>query len=163
MVAAPLDDFFFTPDYRNLIGTNREGDKSVVVNMDVGREIASLPLPGMPHLGSGITWESQGRRVMATPHLKEGVLSVIDIDKWQLVKTIKMDGPGFFLRSHSTSPYVWADVFFGPNKGHMHIIEKQSLEIVKTLIPEPGRSWPILKRHMMANMPLCWSGNRMER
>jgi hypothetical protein len=77
---------------------------------------------------------------MATPHLKEGVLSVIDIDKWQLVKTIKMDGPGFFLRSHSTSPYVWADVFFGPNKGHMHIIDKQSLEIVKTLVPAPGKT-----------------------
>ena len=140
VVTAPLDDFFFTPDYRNLIGTNREGDKGVVVNLDVGREIASLPLPGMPHLGSGITWTSQGKRVMATPHLKEGVLSVIDIDKWQLVKTIKMDGPGFFLRSHSTSPYVWADVFFGPNKGHMHIIDKQSLEIVKTLVPAPGKT-----------------------
>jgi hypothetical protein len=63
---APLDDFFFTPDYRNLIGTNREGDKGVVVNLDVGREIAELPLPGMPHLGSGITWNGDGRRVMAT-------------------------------------------------------------------------------------------------
>ena len=44
-IAAPLDDFFFTPDYRNLIGTNREGDKGVVVNLDVGREIAELSLP----------------------------------------------------------------------------------------------------------------------
>lgn len=140
LVNAPLDDFFFTPDYRNLIGTNREGDAGVVVNMDVGREIAKLPLPGMPHLGSGITWVSQGRRVMATPHLKEGVLSVIDIDKWTLVKTIKMDGPGFFLRSHHTSPYVWADVFFGPHKDEMHIIDKQSLEIVKTLNPAPGKT-----------------------
>ena len=53
---------------------------------------------------------------MATPHLKEGILSVIDIDNWTLIKTIKMDGPGFFLRSHESSPYVWADVFFGPHK-----------------------------------------------
>ena len=111
-----------------------------MVNLDVGREIAELPLPGMPHLGSGITWVSQGRRVMAAPHLKEGVLSVIDIDKWQLVKTIKMDGPGFFLRSHEQSPYVWADVFFGPQKDEMHIIDKQTLEIVRTLNPAPGRT-----------------------
>lgn len=140
IITAPLDDFFFTPDYRNLIGSNREGDKGVVVNLDVGREIAELPLPGMPHLGSGITWESKGRRVMATPHLKEGVLSVIDIDKWKLVKTIKMDGPGFFLRSHENSLYVWADVFFGPHKDEMHIIDKQTLEIVKTLNPAPGKT-----------------------
>lgn len=140
IISAPLDDFFFTPSYSNLIGSNREGDKGVVVNLDVGREIAELPLPGMPHLGSGITWESQGRHVMATPHLKEGVLSVIDIDTWTLVKTIRMDGPGFFLRSHENSPYVWADVFFGPHKDEMHIIDKQTLEIVKTLNPAPGKT-----------------------
>ncbi|MGL4528437.1 MAG: cytochrome D1 domain-containing protein [Aestuariivirga sp.] len=140
VIESPLDDFFFTPDYRNLIGSNRDGDKGVVVNLDVGREIAELDLPGMPHLGSGITWTSKGRRVMATPHLKEGILSVIDIDTWKLVKTIKMDGPGFFLRSHDSSPYVWADVFFGPHKDKMHIIDKQSLEIVRTLNPAPGKT-----------------------
>ena len=137
-ISAPLDDFFFTPDYSNLIGTNREGDKGVVVNLDQGREIAELPLPGMPHLGSGITWTSQGRKVMATPHLQEGVLSVIDLETFKLVKTIQMEGPGFFLRSHENSAYVWADVFFGPNKGKMHIIDKESLEIIRTLDPAPG-------------------------
>jgi len=139
-VKEPLDDFFFTPDYRNLIGTNRAGDKGVVVNLDVGREIAELPLPGMPHLGSGITWQSQGRHVMATPHLREAAISVINIDTWKVVKTIKTDGPGFFLRSHDNTPYVWGDVFFGPHKDEMHIIDKETLEIVKTLNPAPGKT-----------------------
>ncbi len=134
----PLDDFFFTPGYRNLIGTNRAGDRGVVVNLDVGRAIAVLPLPGLPHLGSGIAWESRGRMVMATPHLSEPRLSVIDLKDWSVVKTIETDGPGFFLRSHDTSPYVWADVFFGPHRDEMHIIDKESLEIVRTLRPIPG-------------------------
>ncbi len=136
--AEPLDDFFFTDDYRNLIGASRDGARGVVVNLNVGREIAELPLPGMPHLGSGISWELDGRRVMATPHLKEGKLSIIDTDDWSILKTIETDGPGFFLRSHENSPYFWADVFFGPNRDVMHVIDKQSLEIVKTLRPEPG-------------------------
>jgi len=139
-VSAPLDDFFFSPDYRNLIGTNREAETGVVVNLDVGREIAELPLPGMPHLGSGITWKRNGHRVMATPHLTDGMLSVIDMTDWSLIKTIKTDGPGFFLRSHANTPYVWADVFTGPNKGHLHILDKQSLEIVRTLTPDPGKT-----------------------
>ena len=139
-LAAPIDDFFFDPGYRNLIGTNREGDRGVVVNLDVGREIADLPLPGMPHLGSGISWMRDGRRVMATPHLKEGVLSVIDMKSWEVVETIQTDGPGFFLRSHDNSPYVWADVFFGPHKDEMHVIDKQTLKIVKTLNPAPGKT-----------------------
>ncbi|MCU9848838.1 nitrite reductase [Defluviimonas sp. WL0024] len=140
MVDEPLDDFFFTPDYANLIGASRAGDKGVVVNLIVGRPIAELPLPGMPHLGSGISWMRGGHRVMATPHLKEGVLSVIDIDDWTILTTIETEGPGFFLRSHENSPYVWADVFFGPNKDAMQIIDKETLEIVKTLNPAPGKT-----------------------
>ena len=137
-VSEPLDDFFFDPGYRHLIGAARDADEAVVVNLVVGREIARLPLPGMPHLGSGITWERQGRRVMATPHLREPKLSVIALDDWSVVATIDMLGSGFFLRGHETSPYVWADVFFGPNKDVMHVIDRETLEIAKTLRPEPG-------------------------
>jgi DNA-binding beta-propeller fold protein YncE len=134
----PVDDFFFTPDYRNLIGAARDGETGVVVNLIVGREIVRLPLPGLPHLGSGITWLRDGHRVMATPHLREARLSVIDVDDWRVVGEIETLGPGFFLRSHEESPYVWADVFFGPNRDAIHVIDKQSLEIVKTLRPVPG-------------------------
>ncbi|MGL4281843.1 MAG: cytochrome D1 domain-containing protein [Albidovulum sp.] len=139
-VSAPLDDFFFDPGYRNLIGANREGETGVVVNLDVGREIAKLPLPGMPHLGSGISWLRDGRRVMAVPHLNEGRISVIDMESWSLLKVIETSGPGFFLRSHDGTPHIWADVFTGPNKGQMHIIDKESLEVAKVFAPEPGKT-----------------------
>ncbi len=139
-VSEPLDDFFFDPDYRNLIGAARDGARGVVVNLNVGREIAELPLPGMPHLGSGITWMRAGHRVMATPHLKEPRISVIDVEDWKVIAEIPTLGPGFFLRSHESSRYVWADVFFGPDKDAMHVIDKQTLEIVATLRPEPGRT-----------------------
>ena len=137
-ISEPLDDFFFSHDYRNLIGAARDGIRGVVVNLNVGRAIAELPLAGLPHLGSGISWQRGDTRVMATPHLKEGKLSVIDTGTWQLVDTIQTKGPGFFLRSHENTPYFWADVFFGPNKDLMHVIDKQSLKIVRTLRPVPG-------------------------
>ena len=134
----PIDDFFFDPSYSNLIGATRDGARGVVVNLDVRREIAELPLPGMPHLGSGVTWERGGRRVMATPHLGEPRLSVIALDDWSVVETIEIGGPGFFLRTHEKSPYLWADVFFGPNRDQMHVIDRETLEIVRTLQPVPG-------------------------
>jgi DNA-binding beta-propeller fold protein YncE len=136
--AQPLDDFFFTPDYRFLIGAARDGARGVVVNLNVGREVAELPLSGLPHLGSGISWMRNGHRVMATPHLNEAKLSIIDTDNWTVIKEIATEGPGFFLRSHENTPYFWADVFFGPNRDAIHVIDKQSLEIVRTLRPEPG-------------------------
>jgi mono/diheme cytochrome c family protein len=139
-LSRPLDDFFFGPDYRSLIGSARDGDQAVVVHLDVGREIAELPLPGLPHLGSGISWIYQGRRVLATPHLKEAAVSVIDMAQWRVIKRIETLGPGFFMRSHENSPYAWVDVSAGPHKDAVHLIDKTTLEIVKTLRPAPGKS-----------------------
>jgi WD40 repeat protein len=135
-----LDDFFFDQEYVSIIGTSREG-RGQVVDLDVRRVIVNdLELPGMPHLGSGITWEYQGRTVLATPNLKKGNVSVIDMESWKVIKNIETLGPGFFMRSHENTPYAWVDVFFGPNKDAMHIIDKRSLEIVRTLRPVPGKT-----------------------
>ncbi|MEK0085181.1 cytochrome D1 domain-containing protein [Benzoatithermus flavus] len=139
-VAEPLDDFFFDPTYAYVIGASRDGRKAVVVNLDVRRPIKELPLPGMPHLGSGISWERDGRRVLATPHLQEAAISVIDMKSWELVKRIETAGPGFFMRSHENSRYVWTDASLGKAKDTIQVIDKESLEIEASLRPEPGRT-----------------------
>jgi DNA-binding beta-propeller fold protein YncE/cytochrome c553 len=139
-LSEPLDDFFFDQAYRHVFGASRGGAQAVVVHMDVVREIAEVPLPGMPHLGSGITFDYQDQRVLATPHLKEGKVSVIDMKSWEVVKVIDTQGPGFFMRSHENSPYAWVDVFFGPNRDAIHIIDKRTLDVVKTLRPVPGKT-----------------------
>ncbi len=137
---APLDDFFFDQSYRHLLGASRSIKGAVVIDVDTGEVVARPPLPGLPHLGSGITWTWNGRPVMATPHLSEGAISVIAMDDWSIVKKIRTDGPGFFIRSHENTPYAWADVFFGPHRDEMHIIDKRTLKIVKTLRPAPGKT-----------------------
>jgi mono/diheme cytochrome c family protein len=135
-----LDDFFFAPSYRLLIGAARNGRNGQVVDLDLGRKIAELELDGMPHLGSGITWQYQGRPVLATPHLKKSEVSIIDMQTWKTIKRIDTLGPGFFMRSHENTPYAWVDVFFGPDRDAVHIIDKRSLEIVRTLRPAPGKT-----------------------
>ncbi|HHO59795.1 MAG TPA: c-type cytochrome [Thiotrichales bacterium] len=135
-----LDDFFFDQKYENLIGASRSGNQGQVVNLIVGRKIADIDLPGMPHLGSGITWKYKDTTVLATPNLKDGVVSIIDMKTWKTIKKLKTDGPGFFMRSHENSPYAWVDVFVGPHRDEMHIIDKNKLEIVKTLKPVPGKT-----------------------
>ncbi|WP_198939327.1 nitrite reductase [Motiliproteus sp. MSK22-1] len=138
-VKSYLDDFFFDQSYSLLLGASRQGE-GIVLSLDAGRMVNELDIPGMPHLGSGITWQYQGKTVMATPNLKEGAVSIIDMESWETIKKIKTNGPGFFMRSHKNSPYAWVDVFFGPNKDQVHVIDKASLEIVKTLIPAPGKN-----------------------
>ena len=49
-----LDDFSFTPDYRYLLATSRKAHGGQVIDLDTGEAVTDIPLPGMPHLGSGI-------------------------------------------------------------------------------------------------------------
>jgi mono/diheme cytochrome c family protein len=137
-----LDDFFFTQGYDEVMGASREGGKGQVINLDARKRIADLQLPGMPHLGSGITWKWQGKTVMATPNLNEGVVSVIDMETWKPVKQIKTRGPGFFMRSHENSRYAWTDSMMSREfKDTMQVIDKETLEIVAELKPEPGKTF----------------------
>ena len=134
-----LDDFFFDQEYVHLIGASRDG-RGQVIDLDVRRAVADLDLQGMPHLGSGITWRHGETTVLATPNLRNGEVTIIDTATWKTVKSLKTLGPGFFMRSHENSPYAWVDVFFGPNRDAMHVIDKRTLEIVKTLRPAPGKT-----------------------
>lgn len=135
-----LDDFSFTPDYRYLLATSRKAKGGQVIDMELGKTISEIPLPGMPHLGSGIYWQRGEQQVFATPNISQGLISVLDMQNWQLIKEIKTEGPGFFMRSHANSKYAWTDVFFGPNNEAVHVIDKQSLEVVRTLRPMPGKN-----------------------
>jgi mono/diheme cytochrome c family protein/DNA-binding beta-propeller fold protein YncE len=140
VLSEPLDDFFFTPGYATLLGSARHEGRVVAVDLDSGAEIAELPLPGLPHLGSAAAFAWQERRVMATPHLAEAAVSVIDIDSFEVVARIETLGPGFFLRTHPNSRHAWVDVFFGPDNDAVQVIDTQSLEIVATLRPSPGKT-----------------------
>jgi len=143
-----LDDFFFNQDYSLVIGASRPANSKgrqknltgKVIDLNTGKLVSDIDIKGMPHLGSGITWDYKGTEVLASPNLSKGEVSVIDMKTWKTVKKLKTEGPGFFMRSHEGSKYAWADVFFGPNKDKIHVIDKSTLEIVKTLQPEPGKT-----------------------
>jgi dihydro-heme d1 dehydrogenase len=137
---AILDDFFFDPSYDHVIGAARDGRRGQVVDLNVRRKVAEVDLPGLPHLGSGITWKWHGRPVLATPNLKEGLVTVIDMKTWKTVAQVKTAGPGFFMRSHENTPYAWVDAFNSANRDELQVIDKQSLKVVATLKPAPGKT-----------------------
>lgn len=136
---AVLDDFFFDPGYRHVIGASREG-RAQVVNLDIRRKIASLNLDGMPHLGSGITFSRDGHPLLATPNLKAGRVSVIDMSNWQSVAQIDTPGPGFFLRSHERTPYAWVDAMMSPRRDTLTLIDKRTLTVAHQLSLRPGKT-----------------------
>ncbi len=149
----PLDDFFFDQGYIHVLGATRakpaepgaapnaeSRPSAQVINLDVRRRIATLPIAGMPHLGSGITFAWNGTTLMASPNLKDGALDVIDMKTWTTLTTIPTPGPGFFLRSHENSRYAWTDSMMSATaKDTLTIIDKRMLEAVAQ-VREPGRT-----------------------
>ncbi len=145
MLSEPLDEFFFTQDYSTAMGTSRTAGQGQVVHLDVRKKIADLKLPGMPHLGSGITWKyvppgGTERTVMATPNLKDGLVTVIDLKDWNTVKSIPTLGPGFFMRSHENTPYAWTDSMMSKAKDTLQVIDKRTLERVAEIKTDPGKT-----------------------
>ena len=137
-LASMLDDFFFDQDFI-FVGVSRDG-AGQVIDLDLGRAVAELDLPGMPHLSSGITWKYQDTTVFAIPNFKDSSISIFDMQSWKLIKKIKITGTRFFLRSQENTPYVWVDTFFGEDRNIMYVIDKKKLEIIKTLKPELGKT-----------------------
>lgn len=134
-----LDDFFFDTRYSHVMAASRDGSAQVI-NLDSRSKVATLPLDGMPHLGSGITFEQDGHHLMASPNLNSGRVTVIDMDRWQVVKQIATPGPGFFLRSHEQTPYAWVDAMMSPRKDTLFIIDKHTLQVVRELTLRPGKT-----------------------
>lgn len=167
-LSQPLDDFFFDPPYRHVIGAGRtpagvqaamgkaasspasspatEGANTTppsvqVINLDARQRVATLPLPGLPHLGSGISFMHKGQHVLATPNLQQGLISVIDMKTWQLIQQIPTPGPGFFMRSHENTPYLWADSMMAPQARHiLTVIDKRTLAPIAQIKAPQGQT-----------------------
>ena len=135
-----IDDFFFSEDYKHLIGGSREAGKGVVINLDEQKTVSEIELDGIPHLGSGFSFERHGVRVLASQNLRKNEISFIDMQSWKIIKRLETPGPGFFMRSHENSPYAMADVFFGEHKEKILVIDKANLAVIKTLVPAPGKT-----------------------
>ena len=58
-------------------------------------------------------WAASGRDTSS----EEGKISIIDTADWKVVKMLITGGPGFFLRSHEGTPYIWADSFLSRQQG----------------------------------------------
>ena len=132
----PLTDFFIEPSERYIIGTSREGGRITVVDLQEGKVVKSLKSKvRMPHLASAAIWSANGSVYAAFPHINEAAVSVMELYNWELKKIIKTKGPGFFARAHEYAAHIWVDT----NTDTIQLIDKNTLEVVGEVTPEPGK------------------------
>lgn len=135
-VDQPLTDFFIAPGERYLVGTSREGRSISVVDLKEGRLVKSIESKvKMPHLASAAVWSANGAVYAAFPHIGEAAVSVLELYSWEVKKTVRTRGPGFFARAHEYAPHVWVDT----GTDTIQLIDKKTLEVAAELTPEPGK------------------------
>lgn len=93
--------------------------KNKIVAVDtVDRKVAAVIETGnKPHPGRGANWDDpKYGPVWATPHIGEPMVAVIGTDPvkhkeyaWKVVRKLKVDGNGLFIKTHPNSDNIWVD------------------------------------------------------
>ncbi|MBW2395683.1 MAG: c-type cytochrome [Deltaproteobacteria bacterium] len=135
-VEEPFEDFVFVPGQPRLVASSRGGHRLVLYDYARNAVVDSLPIEGLPHLFSASFFEREGVLHAGFNHMGVPRLSIIDMEKFEVVRKISMAGAGYFTRTHPGSPYLWVD----SNSESIELIDKRTLELQATKItPEPGK------------------------
>ncbi|MBW2275373.1 MAG: c-type cytochrome [Deltaproteobacteria bacterium] len=132
----PFEDFVFVPGTRRLVASSRGGSRLLLYDWEKHEVLASLPTQGLPHLFSACFF-SQGEKLYAAfNHMGAARLSIIEMERFQVVKDIPLVGSGYFARTHSGTPYLWIDT----NSEEIQLVDKATLEpLTRTLRPQEGK------------------------
>jgi len=133
-IKEPYEDFFIDPFEKYIVGTSRKGSLLIVYDIDADKEIFSYPIEGMPHLASATFWYRKGKFYFATPHIGKPYITVWQMYRWKFNEKIDIQGNGFFVRTHPTTPYLWTD----NGKDKVVLVDKNSYK-VKTLETIKGK------------------------
>jgi len=136
-VDEPFEDFVFVPGKPQLVASSRGGSRLVLYDYEQNSVVGSLPIEGLPHLFSASFFERDDALHACFNHMGVPRLSIIDMEKFEIVKKVTMAGSGFFTRTHPATPFLWVD----SNSDSIQLVDKQTLELHPTkLTPEPGKT-----------------------
>jgi DNA-binding beta-propeller fold protein YncE len=136
-VGRHLHDAFLSPDGRYLMVASYADNIVAAVDLKEKRVVKRLPGGCQPHVGSGAVLQSGGRTLGFGTNIRgcdRNVVSVWDLETWELVKEIPVMGPTESPAAHPRAPYVAVDIVgTGPDADKIQFIDKERLEVVKTI------------------------------
>jgi mono/diheme cytochrome c family protein len=133
----PFEDFVFVPGRTQLLASSRGGRRVLLYDVRAHAILGSLETEGLPHLFSACFFERNGALHAALNHVGVPLLSIIDMDAFQIATRIPLRGAGFFVRTHPGTPSLWADT----NTDQIQLVDKATLELLdRALAPEPGKT-----------------------
>lgn len=138
-VGRHLHDAFLSPDGRYLVVSSYDDNINAAIDLIEKRIVKKIPAGCQPHLGSGAVVRSHGRLLGIGTNI--GVrpcepyeVTVFDMETFEVIKRIPVLGPTESPAAHPDAPYIVIDIVgTGPSAREIQFIDKNSLEVVRTL------------------------------
>lgn len=138
-VGRHLHDGFLSPDGRMFVVSSYDDHHNAVIDLAEARIVRKIPAGCQPHLGSGAVVQSNGRLLGIGTNIgevdcKSFEVTVFDMSTFEVVKRIPVIGPTESPAAHPDAPYILVDIVgTGPNANKIQFIDRNTLEIVRTL------------------------------
>jgi len=138
-VGRHLHDAIVSPSGRHVVMSSYDDNVAVVIDLQQKAVVKRMPAGRKPHFGSGTVIKVSGRTLgvgtnIGAPPTGPSVVSVFDMDTFEVVKQIPVLGPTESPAAHPDAPYIVVDIVGrGPDAAKIQLIDKQSLEVVKTI------------------------------
>lgn len=138
-VGRHLHDGFLSPDGRYFVVSSYDDHLNAVIDLDEKRIVRRIPAGCQPHLGSGAVIRSNGRLLGIGTNIGEAdcksfEVTVFDMESFEPVARIPVAGPTESPAAHPDAPYIIVDIVgTGPNANKIQLIDKHSLELVRTI------------------------------
>ncbi len=132
---APFEDFSISPVGNFIMGTKRGSDRLYIYDYADNKILAEIPTSGLPHLASAAFWQRGGELMAAVNHIKEPKATIYSLDKLKVETEINLPAPGFFVRTHFATPYLWVDTM----TEDIILIDKKDLNNRLVIKPRKGK------------------------
>jgi len=136
-VGRHLHDAVLSPDGRYVMIASYKDNNFPVVDLKTKKVIKKIPGGCVPHLGSGSIIKVKGKTLGIGTNIggcDKYVVTVWDLNNWKVVKQIPVMGPTESPAANPNAPYIAVDIVgTGPNADKIQLIDKNTLEVVKTV------------------------------
>lgn len=132
----PFEDFMFVPGTPHLLASSRGGKEISLYDLEKRKVLKTLPTSGLPHLFSAGFFMRGNTLYAALNHFNQPMLSILNMERFEVEKEIPLVGAGYFVRTHPGTPYLWVDT----NTEQIQLVRKADFTLLKrTLHPAPGK------------------------
>jgi DNA-binding beta-propeller fold protein YncE len=136
-VGRHLHDAFLSPDGRHLMVASYDDDIVAAIDLKEKEVVKKLPGGCQPHVGSGAVVKLDGKILGFGTNIRgcdKNVVSVWDLETWEVVKQIPVIGPTESPAAHPKARYVAVDIVgTGPHADKIQFIDKETLDVAKTM------------------------------